>query len=343
MLRTVLKAGAAALLLTATATVLPASPVSSQTAPPTTGYTVVSDEVDGCRLSTIDLATGVVTPLPAAAGDDACVNDLAVAPDGTVWGIAELDDDPGIDLPVLEVDSFAPQAASDLRLRAFSPTTGAMVDEVVIDIADLGEGAFLPDGGLAITPDGTVWALFASDSCDEASQNCLWTIDPTTGVATLVGPTDTFEQTMFGLAACDAGVVTVVLPREREAIAESTPTVFEPEVGFIDPTSGELTDGPALSDFPVGYDCAGTFGFAIIGEPNFPVGSSTQALGSALATFDPATGTTTVIADIDPADADITLLAIPPTAPTPPPTPETPPTTTAPAAQAVSVTPAFTG
>ena len=345
MSRIVTKVAAVAAVLAA-ATLLPASPVSSQDTGPTTGYTLIIDQqAEGCRLATIDLTTAAVAALPAAATSVACVNDLAVAPDGTVWGIAGsrlLDGDPG-DL----ILGFTPQAESPLALVAFDPTTGAVADTVTIDIPGDDGDAFLPEGGLAITPDGTVWALFAAEACDDGNQNCLWTIDPATGAASLVGNTDTFELEMFGLAACTAGVVTL-LPTEINQEA-STPAFFpSPDVGFLDPATGALTEGPAVADTVVGYDCSGASGWALTGEgrPNRPDASVAQAVDAVLTTFDPATGTLTDIGAVTPSDADVVLLAVPPTS-VPAPTTTTTTTAAAPAttaaAQPAMVTPRFTG
>ena len=50
------------------------------------GYTVVSGS-GGCRVVTVDVTTGTTTLLSAPADEDACVTDLAVGLDGSLWGI----------------------------------------------------------------------------------------------------------------------------------------------------------------------------------------------------------------------------------------------------------------
>ena len=55
---------------------------------PTMGYTIVSTGPNLCDLYSVDLVTGVLTDLPATTSEAACAADLAVAPNGTVYGIA---------------------------------------------------------------------------------------------------------------------------------------------------------------------------------------------------------------------------------------------------------------
>ncbi|MCD9624009.1 hypothetical protein [Rhabdothermincola salaria] len=345
MLRPLAKVGAAAAVLAA-ATLFSASPVSSQDSGPAMGYTLLTQggEVRDCRLATIDLTTAEVNALPAAFSGNACVNDLAVAPDGTVWGIRE-----GRRLALADA-SFAPQAESPLSLVAFDPTTGAVTNTVTIDIPGPDGNAFLPEGGLAITPDGTVWALFAADACDDGNQNCLWTIDPSTGSATLVGETGTLEEEMFGLAACSAGVVTLTIDG-RNGPTSVPAFVPNPDVGFLDPATGLLTEGPAIADTVVGYDCSGSAGWALTGASIIEDRSVPQAVNATLTSFDPATGALSEIAAVNPAESDVVLLAVAPTVPPPPSTTTTteaaPATTSAPtttsAASPAVVTPRFTG
>ena len=107
-----LRKAAAAAAVTCLAVVGLAVPASSADATPT-GYTTVSGE-GGCQLATIDLATGVLTDLPAAEAPEACVVDLAATPSGQVWGITG---------GFLGVDGLAPQAVAGGTARHPRPVT----------------------------------------------------------------------------------------------------------------------------------------------------------------------------------------------------------------------------
>src|SRR5687768_5515546 len=67
--------------------VVPAMPVTSAQETTPTGYTVSMGD-DGCELTVIDLATGGLVDLPAAASPDACAIDLAASPAGVVYGVS---------------------------------------------------------------------------------------------------------------------------------------------------------------------------------------------------------------------------------------------------------------
>src|SRR5687767_6672484 len=146
-------------------------------------YTTVFDD-GGCRIVTVDIATGTTTALSAAPDEEACVSDLAVGPDGRLWGILQLQN--GIDL--------------DARLVEFDPATGAILGEGPITGNFTESG--LAEGGIAFNSNDVMVVHIVTDEpgCDE-SYVCLYTVDPATRVATFVGNSGQFETEMFFLTA----------------------------------------------------------------------------------------------------------------------------------------------
>lgn len=331
--------GIAALALVVGTIVVSAGPVSSAAAPSATwAWTSVRFADEGCVLGKIDLATGALTQLPGTPSNAACVQDLAAGPDGSVWGIDQ-ERRGGASLQ----DFSAPQAATPISLVRFDTTTGEAASVKMVDIAGSDGEAGLANGGLAITADGTVWAQIVDTTCADGDYVCLYTVNPTTGVATQVGPSNLFQTYMDGLAICGTGPITLV---GAQAGPPST-TIPVPQangqdlhVGTVSATTGAVTKGPDTLDTIIGYDCGGaSTGYALLGSEPLIIGSTPQSTEADLVRFDPATGATTAVAAVTPTDADVALLAIPVGAP---PAPSTT-TTTAAAAQPATVTPRFTG
>ena len=165
-------------------------------APPTsaaagTGYTVIDNRED-CTLATIDLATGQLTPFPTSS-EDSCVQDLAVAPDGTVWGI-------------LSPKTIDPIAIRLVRFDAVGAPT-------IVPLSGNFTEAFGADGGLAFDKAGNLLTQLVTDEpgCD-TDFVCLYRTDPTTGASTFIGnSTLEGEVSMAFLAAdCSGNLRTAV-------------------------------------------------------------------------------------------------------------------------------------
>lgn len=315
--------------------VVGAAPGSTQTAASgPIGYVTVGAP-GSCQLQKIDLTTGVLTDLPAAPSADACVGDLAMTSDGTVWGVL---DGTG---PQNQVGSFTPQAAADPSLVRFSADGTPNLTQITVPDSTI---AFLRDGGIAVSTAGTVYVQIASNapgclpqvtdttstSVPTPQQVCLYTVDPSTGAATLVGPTDTITTYFDFLTTCSSGAYTVLQGQGPELSTESLST-------------GHASSGPVL-DSPIGIDCSPGTGtlYAVNGVNTRTLASQSRPAAiqqTEVGTIDPSTGAFTAAAPVSDQRAEIWALAV---APTPVP-PTTTPTTSGGVAPAVEVPPAFTG
>jgi hypothetical protein len=284
-----------------TATPAPAAPIA---------YTTLS--TDGCQLATIDLATGDTTALSAPPSGAACVDDLAVAPDGTVYGISDF------------VDSN-----TSATLVTFDPTTGAPVTTVPFS-GDFDE-SFTAHGGLAIDANGVMYASFTTneDGCSDFGANevfsCLYVVDPATAAATLIGPSGFEQVRMFWLTTNCAGDMLTGLQSNdlQTGLPAEVPTSTEPDVegtegdppapaevpdpadsfaddvdalttgldlASVDEATGTVTDGPLLDDVRAlewAPENGPLYAIGDIGESGF------------VFTVDPATGDMTQVAPIE--------------------------------------------
>jgi len=180
---------ASALLAACVATVgLLAVGISPAAAAPLAYTTVFTD--GGCQIVTVDIANGTTTVLSAAPDPAACVRDLAVAPDGSLWGIDEVEDSGG----------------PEVTLVQFDPATGAILDSGLLT------GTFdfssLESGGIAFDAAGTLYVHMVTDQfgCFGAFV-CLYRVDPATRASTFVGPSFQPEIPMFFLTANCAGAM----------------------------------------------------------------------------------------------------------------------------------------
>jgi hypothetical protein len=110
-----------------------------------------------CQLGSVDLATGVVTPLPHVAGD-VCLSDLAYSPDGRLFGL----------------ESNLGQPAGPIHLFQLDPTTG----QVAADLGQVGTFNAFADpttAGLALDASGTMFvAMNGQDPSCNGSSTCLY-------------------------------------------------------------------------------------------------------------------------------------------------------------------------
>ncbi len=272
-----------------------------------------------CQLVTVDLSNGAVGTLGAPSSVEACAHDLAVAPDGSVWGIAE------------------PSGAPPALLVHFDPATGEVLSSTAItgDFPD----ASIAEGGLAFDAAGTLFAQLSTDACVGV---CLYTLDRDTAVATLVGGPgdDLLSSFMYYLGAdCAGSMVTTEVSKGSNgdaASAESDPTaqVFGPTLASVDPATGLVTTGSAFQDdFDLaGLDYARADGtlYALGRVGPTPTGSTddtTAATGdvgaaafdASLFVVDPETAGITEVTALSEPNLDISALGIAGECPVPPP------------------------
>jgi hypothetical protein len=315
----------------AAAVIVPAVPtistVSAAEAP--MGYVVTEAEV-GCELQQVDLTTGALTDLPAPGSEDACAVDLAVAPSGVVYGISLLDAEGG-----------GPQLV----------TYAADGTPTITPITVTGDAQpWMAQGGIAVSAGGTVYVQLVAriPGCDtgttpdtllseplyEGDSVCLFTLDPSSGAATLVGTTGLFETYFWSLTSCASTLRTLYVDDRSESIIWATESA----------ATGAVTPGAEAVDPVAGYDCASTsdtlyavtnpgLGIGLPGSVSAPTAEGIPGVG----TVDPATGVYTENAELSDPEAFVLALAVTPAAPAP-----TTTTTTGDVA-AVEVTPAFTG
>lgn len=110
-----------------------------------------------CQLGSVDLATGIVTPLPHV-GADVCMSDIAYAPDGRLFGLATNAGQPAGPIHVFQLDTSTGQVVADLgqfgSFNAFADPTTA---------------------GLAFDSSGTVFALLqGADPGCSTNSSCLY-------------------------------------------------------------------------------------------------------------------------------------------------------------------------
>ena len=260
---------------------------------PPAAYTIINASLLlSCTLASVDLTDGTVTALPAGGSAEGCVRDLAVAPDGTVWGVRQLQEPPA--------------------LVQFDPVTGAVLssDEIT--------GSFdlvaLEEGGLTFDAGGTLYVQLVTDEpgCDSDAV-CLYTVDPATAVATFVGgPGAANEETSMDILAadCAGNAATTESSRagggETTSLAESDDDVEAAELfrrlDSIDLTTGLVTDGPDFDE-----------GFAVAGLDYDRVSGTLYAIGTfELNPVEESTSSTTAATDVAPAEFDSSLFIVDP-------------------------------
>lgn len=313
--------------------ILPSVPATSAQETPSTptGYTLVAGD-SGCELAVIDLTTGALTDLAAGPSEDACALDLAASPAGVVYGITF---EGGI-------PSSTPQAVDAASLVTYSMNGTPTLTPINVPSAD--EGSLIY-GGIAVSASGTLYVHLVTDEaeCDTGTTPdttpdtvlepeyagdsvCLYTLNPSTGVATIVGTTGLFETPFFGLASCGS-LTSISFAQDSEASIAYWTTE--------NASTGEAFPGAVVQSFPVGYDCNSVAGSPLwaLTSPESDGPFSPLATQVSVAQVDASTGTITTIVPVSDASADLLGLAVVPTAaPTPPP-----------AASPAVVTPAFTG
>jgi hypothetical protein len=293
--------------LVATAFVIPfGSPSSSNanavvaSAAPTLGYTIVGDGAGLCDLNTIDLATGALTDLTAPSSEAACANDLAVAPNGTVYGITGYQ--------FLRVGSVSPAAdeLGDPQLITFSANGTPSGQTLTVNGAPI-SGIY--GGSIAVDAAGTMYVIAVNettcdsglveprsiDTSDSLAYNCLFTVNIATGVLTHVGDGFSPNHVIFGLASC-ASKLWAQVPGFIAPANGNQPASLGMPWASINPATGVPTEA-GISTQIFGFDClaAGDTIYAMSTDflPFGPTSIEPQgaAPGSfSLGTVDPATG-----------------------------------------------------
>ena len=283
--------GALALVVTAGSVLVPAS---AQTAAPVenlVAYTIIIDtsqigeaqvEPTGCQLATIDPTTGVVTALGAAPDFDACVIDLAVAPDGVVWGFGAASQFNGsIDTEQAVIE--------DVQLIAFA--ADGSIDAIIPLTYDGTQPVSSAVGGLSVSADGVVHIMAVNSGLNE-----LFTVDIATGVTTAVAE-DGAEAFQTGLTDCSSTLLTV---NPLTMNGEPAPSQAIGNWVIIDEITGSWTLGP--ENVTTGYDCVSneTTLFAIAPQllRQESVDPANGVLPYSFGTVDPTDGEFTEIAPI---------------------------------------------
>ena len=294
------------LALVAAAFVLPFGSSSNSnanavTAPaePVTAFTVMDDGQGLCDLYTIDLATGALTDLPAAASEAACAADLAVAANGTVYGIA------GTQFFV-NVGSVSPayDSVGGAELITFSADGTPSGQTLTVDGFPI---SGISGGSIAIDASGTVYVIAINETtCDPRltapgsfttgdtyAFSCLYTVNLSTGELTQIGEGFSPNSAVYGLTSCATNMWSLMFGLMPLSIDQS-PASFGIPWASIDPTTAIATEA-GISTQLLGFDCVATGntvyamstgGFGPTGNAITPSAPAIPELG----TVDPTTG-----------------------------------------------------
>ena len=259
---------------------LPAGAVSAQEppAPPVDalGFTVIQRDGEiGCDLARLDTITGEVVDLPADASVVACVVDLAVHPDGTVWGLSSdsfdvCDIGPGICARTPSGDSIEiSQSVEQVTVVAFGADGSPGEPLALVHPAEGGgepESVTSLIGGLTFDAEGEAYVMA---QCAGISDNCFHSVDLTSGELTPIG--DRVPLPQIGLTTCSSLLVSGFL------------SVGSEEVVFagLDPASGEILPGPTASLNASGFECPlGSLTIYALGLEQDPFDSSSPTNGT---------------------------------------------------------------
>lgn len=295
----------AALALVAAAFVLPFGSSSNSnanavTAPaePVTAFTVMNDGQGLCDLYAIDIATGALTDLPAPSSEAACAQDLAVAANGTVYGIA------GTQFFVVGSVSPAYDSLGGAELITFSADGTPSGQTLTVGGAPI---SGISGGSIAVDAAGTVYVIAINETTcsslltvpvsfgpsDGDAFSCLFTVNLSNGELTQVGEGFSPNAAVFGLTSC-ASTMWSLIPGIFPFSVDQSPASIGIPWASIDPTTGIPTEA-GISTQILGYDCVATGnkvyamstgGFGPVGNGISPSAPAIPDLG----TVDPTTG-----------------------------------------------------
>ncbi len=295
----------AALALVAAAFVLPFGSSSNSnanavTAPaePVTAFTIMDDGQGLCDLYTIDLATGALTDLPAASSEAACAADLAVAANGTVYGIA------GTQFFTVGSVNPAYDSVGGAELITFSADGTPSGQTLTVDGFPI---SGISGGSIAIDASGTVYVIAINETtCDPRltapgsfttgdtyAFSCLYTVNLSTGELTQIGEGFSPNSAVYGLTSCATNMWSLMFGLMPLSIDQS-PASFGIPWASIDPTTAIATEA-GISTQLLGFDCVATGntvyamstgGFGPTGNAITPSAPAIPELGA----VDPTTG-----------------------------------------------------
>ncbi len=265
---------------------------------PTMGYTIVSTGPNLCDLYSVDLVTGVLTDLPATTSEAACAADLAVAPNGTVYGIA------GTQYlgPVAVAPAYDSFGGAELITYSADGTPSGL-SLTIDDLPITG----LSGGGIAVDAAGTVYIIAINETtCDPRLTapgsfdpsdtyvfSCLYSVNLTTGALTQIGEALAANTTTWGLTSCTTNLWTVSDQVPPLSIDSEPASLAFPWLS-INPTTAAVTPGGGANQL-FGYDCLAshTTIYALsgdgIGDTSLS-GPAVVAPPQTLGTVDPNTG-----------------------------------------------------
>ena len=258
----------AALALVAAAFVLPFGSSSNSNADavaapaePVTAFTIMNDGQGMCDLYTIDLATGALTDLPAPSSEAACATDLAVASNGTVYGIA------GTQFFVVGSVSPAYDSLGGAELITFSADGTPSGQTLTVGGAPI---SGISGGSIAVDAAGTVYVIAINETtCDPRlaepgsfttgdtyAFSCLFTVNLSNGELTQVGEGFSPNTAVYGLTSCASNMWSLI-PGISPTTVEQSPASIGIAWASIDPTTGVPTEA-GISTQLLGYDCVAT-------------------------------------------------------------------------------------
>ena len=279
---------------------------------PVIGYTLASnDSQSTCELLRIDWATGLTTDLPSTPTADACVTDLAVAPDGTVYGIKA-----PAPIPPTSITCVTTFCGTTLaRLVTFAADGTATITEIGSASTYTFGSSFLGSfyRGIAVDSSGVIHVMIndlwvdvttcapgpapgsvpgssVADGIHDGSA-CLFTVDPSSGEMTLVGPSRLPSDVLAGLSIGVDGGRTLSFLLTPEAVGPSSVDVAY--WGTVNLGSGEVS--PSGTTYPVNNGLfdqlrSGSLIYALVEDP------ATGGYRTAL--IDPTTGAITPLTDL---------------------------------------------
>ena len=256
------------LALVAAAFVLPFgsssnSKANAVTAPaePITGFTIMDDGQGLCDLYAIDLATGALTDLPAPSSEAACADDLAVASNGTVYGIAgtqffavgsvspSYDSLGGAELITFSADGTP--SGQSLTIGGL-PISGISAGSIAVDVA----GTVYVIAINETTCDPRLTAPGSFTTGDTYAFNCLYTVNLSTGELTQIGDGFSPNRGVYGLTSCASNMWSLV-PGLMPLSVDQSPASIGIAWASIDPTTGIPTEA-GISTQLLGFDCVAT-------------------------------------------------------------------------------------
>jgi hypothetical protein len=297
---------------------------SSPAAGAPVGYTLLLEGGGECRLATVDLTSGLTTPLSGGGTTNECVTDLTMSPDGTVYGIQEVEEDEDFFVDLVRFDALG-NATSLGHITPFE--------------ALIAEGEPL-GGGLAFDNQGVLHAFLVvfdtASPCDDGGPAyCLYRVDPAnTEGAQFVGAMTTNEFFALLAGSCGGGLDTIAdavtvdaaVPTTVEDEASVTPetepapevtTTSEPEDELDEPAGSSASILSAVNKSTAAVAPIGPTGLLVTGIAFggdgvlYGIGHDGIAPAYQVLRLDPTTGAATAVAEFSVGETEAVGLALP--------------------------------